>query len=374
VPDFTSALYLGFRHASKDLPAWEQLTLGKPAALNTVPRSGQVERQLAELIGCERALLATSTLHLFWDLFTVLARRDVSIFLDAGTYPIMRWGVERAAGMGVPVRMFRAHDVADLNAALRVQASGCPVIVADGYCPACGKLTPLAQYADAADRHGGLMVIDDSQSLGIFGAPHRRSAYGVGGGGSMRHSELNGNSSVLIGASLAKAFGVPLAMLAGNAALVDDFESRSATRVHCSPPSAASVAAASRALAMNRCEGDALRFKLFRLVARFRSGLAQLGLRSTGGLFPVQTLHLPARSSAMDVYQELHRAGISTVLHRIGENGATAISFVITAGHRATEIDQALSGLAQMVAKAQPKLQERSFVTCITDRTMAHGD
>ncbi len=30
--DFTSALYLGLRHASATLPGWEALTLGRPAA------------------------------------------------------------------------------------------------------------------------------------------------------------------------------------------------------------------------------------------------------------------------------------------------------------------------------------------------------
>jgi 8-amino-7-oxononanoate synthase len=178
----------------------------------------------------------------------------------------------------------------------------------------------------------------------------------------------------VIGASLAKAFGAPVAVLAGERALLDNFESHSATRVHCSPPSAANVAAASRALAMNRSDGDALRFKLFRLIARFRSGLAQLGLSSTGGFFPVQTLQFPVTHSAPDIYQNLRKSGISAVLHRIGENGATALSFIFTAAHTNAEIDQALSGLAQAVAKALPKRQERSYPTCITDRTIVHGD
>jgi 8-amino-7-oxononanoate synthase len=39
VLDFTSALYLNMQHASRDLPGWEQLTLGKPAALEAPPFS-----------------------------------------------------------------------------------------------------------------------------------------------------------------------------------------------------------------------------------------------------------------------------------------------------------------------------------------------
>ena len=59
---------------------------------------------------CERATLLPSTLHLFWDLFGVLAREPVRIYMDAGTYAVARWGVERAAAQGVSVRHFPHHD------------------------------------------------------------------------------------------------------------------------------------------------------------------------------------------------------------------------------------------------------------------------
>src|SRR5258705_10507604 len=108
--DFTSSLYLGVEHAWQSLTRWERLTLGKPAALESVPGTRRVERELAALTGCERVLLAPSTLHLFWDLFGFLARRGMSIFLDAGSYPIVQWGVERAAGCGAPVKVFPQHD------------------------------------------------------------------------------------------------------------------------------------------------------------------------------------------------------------------------------------------------------------------------
>ena len=60
---------------------WDRLTLGKPAALESPPGAREVEGELAALTGCERAVLAPSTLHLFWDLFGILAkqiRRDLT--------------------------------------------------------------------------------------------------------------------------------------------------------------------------------------------------------------------------------------------------------------------------------------------------------
>ena len=94
--DFTSVLYLGIRHAHHTLRPWAQLTTGRPAALEPAPEAVAVAQDLAQLLGCERAVLAPSTLHLYWDLFDVLANDRIAIYADAGIYPIARWGIERA--------------------------------------------------------------------------------------------------------------------------------------------------------------------------------------------------------------------------------------------------------------------------------------
>src|ERR1700685_125762 len=110
--DFTSALYLGFEHASWSLPGWERLTLGRPAALEEVPGTLQAQRELAALTGCERGLMGSSTLHLFCDLLAMLAGPKVAIWIDEATYPIARWGTDRATALGTPVRTFAHHNAA----------------------------------------------------------------------------------------------------------------------------------------------------------------------------------------------------------------------------------------------------------------------
>ena len=94
--DFTSALYLGFRHACGDLTPWASLTAGKPAALFEPDLAREIGANTAALQGCEAGLVAPSTLHLYWDLFGWLSHHAIRIYLDGGAYPISRWGVERA--------------------------------------------------------------------------------------------------------------------------------------------------------------------------------------------------------------------------------------------------------------------------------------
>ena len=346
--DFTSALYLGLRHASGSLRPWAQLTSGVPAALATPPLVRTVAGKLAELIGTERATLARSTLHAFWDLFVILAREDTAVYVDANTYPIARWGLERAAGRGVPVRTFAHHDPADLWRRLTRDAGSRrrPLVVADGLCPGCGTLAPIRQYLERAREFGGCLILDDTQALGIVGrSPVPAAPYGWGGGGSLLRSGLV-STHVLLVSSLAKGFGVPMAMLGGSATDIARFEAASETRVHCSPPSFAELHAGERALEVNRASGDALRLRLARLVRRLRAGLRRLGVPLTRSLFPVQSL---APSSAVDaetLHQRLFRLGIRALLHRPACRPGATVSFLITAHHTPAAIDRAVEAVA----------------------------
>ena len=348
--DFTSALYLGLTHPSRSLRPWLQFTLGVPAALASPPDAYVVAQQLASLQGCERGLLGTSTLHLFWDLFGMLSRHRVDIYVDAGTYPIGRWGVERAAARGIPVRAFRHHDAGALQHALRESAGHKrrPVLLTDGFCPACGKLAPLPAYLDGVRAYGGLLIIDDTQAVGVLGhSPRPDAPYGHGGGGTLPWFNIQGED-VLAVSSLAKGFGAPLAVLCGSRRNLQSFESNSETRMHCSPPAVATIRAAEHALRVNHERGDWLRRRLAQLVIRFRYGASQAGLHFIGGLFPVQTLAYARNSGVLDVHEKLLHRGIQTVVRDDTHTSALRLSILISARHTTDEIDLATATLAQV--------------------------
>jgi 8-amino-7-oxononanoate synthase len=310
---------------------------------------------LAALQGYSAATLATSTLHLFWDLVPILGGDgEVAIHVDAAAYPIARWGVERAACRGIPVGSFPHHDAEGLERAARVcgRRGLRPLVVTDGVCPGCGRIAPLGAYLQVARKLGGQVVVDDTQAVGVLGAaPGPAAPYGHGGGGSARWHDTVG-PELLVAASLAKGFGVPLAILSGTTGLVGRFEAESQTRVHCSPPSAAVLHAAEHALALNRRCGDGRRLRLAGLVRHFRSRLAELGMAVSGGLFPVQTLMPAPALRASVLHERLLARGIRTVLHQPRGIREPKISFLITAGHALTDIDDALDALGAALSTA----------------------
>ena len=346
VADFTSALYLGMRHPSASLAPWAALTTGRPAALAPHPGEGAVVARLAALTGGARALLGPSTLHLAWDLFALLAgaraggapgavladagERTVPVLcVDVGAYPVARWGAERAAARGVPLRHFAHRSAAALAGVLADAGAGGgvferggvrirPIVVTDGFCPGCGRAAPLAAYQRLVRPLGGLVVVDDTQALGVLGrGPAAGRPYGEGGGGTLRWSGAGWDSTIVL-ASLAKAFGAPVAALIGNAAIVERFATESETRVHCSPPSAAAIAAAEHALTRNARDGPARRDRLAALVAHFRAAMGRAGFATVESDFPVQAVPFPTldRNRALALQAALRARGTAAVLQR----------------------------------------------------------
>jgi 8-amino-7-oxononanoate synthase len=348
VLDFTSSLYLGMEHPASALPSWPKLTLGKPAALEDPPGARRVEHDLAMLTGCEAAVLASSTLHLFVDLIPMLAGPRTAIFVDRAAYRMAWWGIQQVSASGVKPVRFGPHDPQELRDLLSKAGGRMPIVITDGISVASGQPAPLGEYAREAARHGGVLVVDDTQALGINGVdPTPMAPYGAGGGGSLRRAGLHWPGAILVN-SLAKGFGAGVAMLGGSAKMIARFRRHSLTRMHCSPPSAAVIAAAARALAINGTRGDELRQRLAKRVARFERGLEQTGLRSNRSLFPVRPLKLPKGIDPRVLHEDLEKRGVRSVLQ------ISKINFVLRASHRLAEIDAAIETLSEAVDGVTP--------------------
>jgi len=355
--DFTSALYLGLRHASASLDSWCALTLGRPAAVQEPPGAEPVAADLARMQGCEAATLLPSTLHLFRDLFRMLATAQTAIVVDAGAYPIARWGAETGVAQGALLRSFRHFDVDALELLVRrlVKVGRRVIVVCDGYCIGCASAAPVRAYADIVGRAGGLLVLDDTQALGILGhTPTCKRPYGLQGSGSLSWHRAN-EPHVIVGSSLAKAFGAPLAVLAANDRLIQRFTAQSEVRQHCSPPSVAAISAARRALEVNYHRGDALRSHLVELVKQLRNALSKLGLQACGAIpFPVQSFVIK-RNPGVELLQQrlqqrLLERGIRALETRACDGVSVRLTFLVTALHRLMDIDAIEDACAQILS------------------------
>ena len=357
--DLTSSLYLGLRHARDSLRPWAQLTTGVPAGLRQSDLSRLVAADLAGRIGTQAATMSPSTLHASWDLFAALDPQSSVIYVDIGAYPIARWGAERAQTRGAILRTTPHHDPVALRRRLDDdrRLGRRPIVLCDGMCPACGRVAPVPGYLAVIRPRDGILIVDDTQALGILGRPASDNPFGRGGGGVLRYTDVAGEESVVVVASLAKAYGAPVCVVAGSRRLTGRFERLGETRVHCSPPSAAHLMAASRALAIDRSSGDDLRRRLLGNVVRFRSGARRLRIDLVPGVFPFQTLVGDTRAASL--HAQLDAAGIRTVLHE-SRSAVPAVSMLFTAAHSAAEVDHVVAVLGSIRQGKRSAIRRRT--------------
>ena len=356
--NFTSALYLGMHHQSRVLEPWKSFSTGIPAALGEPELNLKTAQSIAELQGIESAVLAPSTLHLFWDLFGVFGKEDLVVYRDEGGYPIAQWGVERAKVLGATTHNFSHYNPDSLRVFIRKNPPGSKrvLILCDSFCPSCGKSAPVSEYLSIAEHFGGYLIIDDTQAFGILGhSPTKENLYGLNGGGILQWTGNANKKNVLVVSSLAKAFGVPVAVLSGSDIMIKRFKDFSETRVYCSPASNAVVVAAHHAITLNRKIGNKLRQYLLRLVLYFCNLMSRAGFHLKGGVFPVQTLSPLMAQQAIEIHEHLFGHGVRSVLHKDRDTNRTSLSFLINVSHKLSDINFLVNTLIKF--KEQKKME-----------------
>ncbi len=347
--DFTSSLYLGLHHPSQDLPPWETLTTGVPATVREPVENLLLARKVARMQGLEQGVIAPSTLHFFWDVLGKL-EPDSLVIADEKVYQIAQWGLESAVSHGTVVVYFKHHSPASLHQQVRTRPGFRQlVVVTDGWCPHCGRPAPLPAYQAILRQYKGVLLVDDTQAIGILGThPCQAAPYGAGGGGLLKWYGLKGADIITI-CSLAKGFGVPLAVMSASKGRIAKFKQQSDTRVHCSPTSAAHVLAGLHALQVNRKIGQILRLKLLQRVRLFSHHLQVQGVKPKGSYFPMQTVHLQNDTTTERVYLHLKEKGIYTLLlapHQpIGKIG---LGICISASHTPSQITRLANTLLKL--------------------------
>jgi 8-amino-7-oxononanoate synthase len=365
VLNFTSTDYLGLGNHPWVIQAAQQaaqqwgMALSMPSYLVQNFLTRRLSIAIARLVGQEKALIFPSTTHIALDLLPLLAGKHGTLFLDEWAYPISQEGAALAAHQGARLVTFPHNEGQALAAALQSTASrGERVIVCDGVYSTDGHPAALRSFLRAAGEFGALIYVDDAHGVGILGTrPRPGRPYGSGGGGICAYLGLSAGRIVHVG-SLSKAFGVPLAFVAGPAAFIDYLEANAGTFIHSSPPDLPSLAAALAALQVHARRGEQLRARLAQRIARLQAGLHQQGINlAPNHLFPIQTLVFASPEDARTSGVALRRLGFLPALqfHPRDHPQRAVLRIILTARHSIKDVDALVEAIgSQEAAIIQP--------------------
>lgn len=344
---FCSNDYLGLANHPSVVAAFqrgaEQFGVGSGAAHlvsgHMAPHQ-RLEEELAAFTGRDRALLfSTGYMANLGAIGALLDRHDHALhdrlnhasLLDASRFS------------GARFSRYRHADMESLALLLDDAEPGDKMIITDGVFSMDGDIAPLPELVNLAQRHDAWLMVDDAHGLGVLGQH---------GAGTLEHFGLTQNQVPILMGTLGKAFGTFGAFIAGSVDLIEFLIQEARTFVYTTalPPA---VAEATRASLKVLQEETWRRVHLTELIAQFRHGAQQLGLRLMPSQTAIQPILLGAANTSLAYAQCLLEQGVLVPAIRppTVARGAARLRVTLSAAHTQVQVNQLLAALEVCVAK-----------------------
>jgi 8-amino-7-oxononanoate synthase len=345
VLDFSSNNYLGLADhpalARAAIRATERHGTSAGAArlvLGTQPLHVELEQALAAFHHRPAALLFSSGYHANIGVLHALARDGDVIFSDALNHASIIDGCRLSRARVV---VYPHLDVAALADLLARHPGRRRIVVTDAVFSMDGDRAPLAELAALCHRHDAVLMLDEAHATGALGPGGRGIA-----------AEAGVLPDVHVG-TLGKSFGSFGAYVAGERSLIELLANRARSFVFTTalPPGVVAATLAAVHL-LQSGEGDARRARLATHIARFRQGLAELGLLRPGaGTTPIFPVIVGDERQTMACSQRLFERGIHAqgIRPPTVPPGTARLRFALMATHEPEDLDHALTELGALV-------------------------
>ena len=294
-----------------------------------------LEDALARWTGRERALLFSTGYMANLGVMSALLGTDDACVQDKLNHASL---LDAARLAGCTLRRYVHGDVASAARQLGARPGVGTLLASDGVFSMDGDIAPLRELAALARRERATLMIDDAHGLGVLGAD---------GAGSVAEAGLAQDDVPVLMGTLGKALGVAGAFVAGSATLVDGLVQSARTFVYTTALPPALAAATRVAIGIARHEAWR-RERLQRLVAHFRAGAAQRGLRLLDARTPIQPVHVGGAADALALSRRLEAAGLYVPAIRppTVPAGAARLRVALSALHAESDVERLLDALA----------------------------
>ena len=342
--NFASSDYLGLSNhpevkkaAIGAIETWGIGVASPRMAAGTLPLHAELERALAQFLGTGDALVYPSGYHANTGLFeSLLSDRDY-LFCDELIRPSLADGVRLARAR---VYSYRNQDMEHLEDRLRrSRAARFRVIVTDGIFPLSGLVANLRDIYGLAAKYNALVVVDDSQGIGIVGDS---------GGGTHDLLGLVDRIDLVSGTFGTVLGGGAGGFVAGRKEVVGWLRQKSRSYLSSTALPPASVAAAHTALELVRAEPQ-LREQLAMNVKLFRDALAEHGLWTAEGDHPAVAVLIRHAVAAQRLTDFLYKKGVFAIgfCHPVVPEGAARIRAQVTVRHTQKALSKAADAFAE---------------------------
>ncbi|ELY3544981.1 8-amino-7-oxononanoate synthase [Cronobacter turicensis] len=336
--NFSGNDYLGLSQHPTLIAAWRQgaetFGVGSGASGHVSGYSGahqSLENALAQWLGFDRALLFISGFAANQAVVAALMQQPDRILADRLSHASL---LEAASHSPATLRRFAHNAPGALAALLGKPCDGLTLVFTEGVFSMDGDRAPLADIAGLTQGEQTLLMVDDAHGIGVLGREGRGSC------------DVAGVRPDLLLVTFGKAFGLSGAALLCSESMADYLLQTARHLIYSTAMPAAQACALDAALTVIR-EGDDLRARLARNIARFRAGASQLPLTLADSQTAIQPLIVGENGAALTLAEKLRERGCWATAIRppTVPAGTTRLRLTLSAAHQDDDIDALLEAL-----------------------------
>ncbi len=298
----------------------------------------ELEAQISDFLGMEDTQLYSSCFDANGGVFEPLLGEEDAIISDALNHASLIDGIRLCKAQRF---RYANNDMADLEARLR-EASGArfKLVVTDGVFSMDGYLANLPAICDLAEKHGAMVMVDDSHAVGFVGAKGR---------GTHEHHGVMGRVDILTG-TLGKALGGASGGYVSSSKEVIDWLRQKSRPYLFSNTLAPSITATSLAVLGLLKEGDGLRSRLRANALHFRTEMGKLGFTLLPGEHPIIPVMFYDAPLAQSFASRLLEEGVYVTgfFFPVVPKGQARIRTQMSAGHSREDLDAAIAAFAKV--------------------------
>ncbi len=292
----------------------------------------ELEKALTEFLGTEDTILYGSCFDANGGLFEVLLGPEDAIISDELNHASIIDGVRLCKAQRF---RYANSDMADLERKLE-EARTAPVklIATDGVFSMDGYIANLPAICDLAEKHGALVMVDDSHAVGFIGKSGR---------GTHEYHNVIGRIDILTG-TLGKALGgASGGYTSGRKEIIELLRQRSRPYLF-SNTLAPAIAGASLEVLKMLCQSTALRDKLEENTRFFRAEMAKNGFQILPGSHPIVPVMFGDAALATRFADAMLQHGVYVIgfSYPVVPKGKARIRVQISAAHSREDIQSAI--------------------------------
>ncbi len=256
----------------------------------------QLERELAEWVGKEAALVFSTGMQVNLGTISALVGRGDYVILDKEDHASIVDGAKLSWG---ETRRFAHNDMEELERLLaRLPEDKGKLVVVDGLYSMEGDIAPLPQIVALCRKYGARLMVDDAHAMGVLG----------GGRGTAAHYGLTDQVDLIM-STFSKSFASLGGFVAGDEAVIHYIKHHARSLIFSASIPPANAAAALAALHVMRDEPERIE-RLNQIAAYMRKGFQQLGFNTGNSVTPIIPIIIGDLNLTILTWRLLFDAGV----------------------------------------------------------------